>query len=656
MKFLQIHTFYPQYLDGLYARFKHLAQASFAEQMDIIVADAFSGVHMIAPFMYHRGYEGRLVVANCAQAQTRWLDEQGLQRPTGPDWVEEVVLRQVEDFEPDILYLSEPVTFNGQFLRKLTRKPRLVLGWRAAAFPADIDWSGFDVMLSSLSPLLKLAVRQGAKAGEIFFPGFPGKVAERIEQIKPSVDVVFTGQYTRLQHAKRGFYLREITRHAAGKGYSCALHLSGENGKLPDHLKPYVRPPVYAMAMHQALRSGRIAFDSRADHFVVDPASGRKVDLGGKETANMRIIEATGSGVFLLTEHFDNIGQFFEIGKEIETFTDRKELLEKLSYYVEHPREREEIAARGQERCLRDHSIERRVEWLDEIIKKHLARKATEGESGDEPKTAMTGAGRSSGAVLKGNLPEILQYLQANHSKFPRRVPGRIKIDGKLLHYADMHSFYHELAQIFGTDLYGFDAESRSPVILDCGAHVGLASIYFALRHPRAEIHAFEADPDIFSFYERNIRSMGLGSIKRHNKAVWVHGDGVAFAKSGDDSGHIDEQARGEEVPSVRLRDVLAGLERVDMLKMDVEGAEFEVMRDCAPVLDRVRRLIIETHLLKGGAGGHTLASLLDTIEKAGFNYVISDLHPATWLSVGQTPPFSFIKHDKYICTLFCWR
>ncbi|WP_043805654.1 hypothetical protein [Desulfocurvibacter africanus] len=75
MRFLQIHTFYPQYLDGLYARFKHLAQASFDEQVDVLVADAFSGVHMIAPYMRHCGYEGRLVVANCAQAQTRWLDQ-----------------------------------------------------------------------------------------------------------------------------------------------------------------------------------------------------------------------------------------------------------------------------------------------------------------------------------------------------------------------------------------------------------------------------------------------------------------------------------------------------------------------------------------------------------------------------------------------------
>ncbi len=651
MRFLQVHTFYPQYLDGLYTRFKHLAQASFAEQMDVLVADAFSAVHMIAPYMRHCGYEGRLVVANCAPAQARWLEEHACPKPTGQDWMEEIVLRQIEDFEPDILYLSDPVSFDGRFLRRLTRKPKLVLGWRAAMFPADIDWSGFDVMLSSLRPLLDLAMQRGAGAGEPFFPGFPAWIAERVKAVAPSADIVFTGQYTRLQHARRGFYLREIARQAAGQGYTCALHLSGENGTLPADLRQFARPPVYALAMHQALRAGRIAFDARADHFVVDPASGRKVDLGGKETANMRIIEATGSGVFLLTEHFDNLGQYFEPGKEIETFADRKELLEKVSYYLEHPREREEIAARGQERCLRDHGIEKRVEWLDEIIKKHLARKAADG--GQEPKAPTARAGTSGETVLKGSLPEVLQYLQANHVRFPRRVPGRIVIDGKLLYYADMHSFYHELAQIFGTNLYGFEAKSDRPVILDCGAHIGLASIYFAQRHPKAEIHAFEADPGIFALYERNIRSMGLESIRRHNKAVWVHGDGVAFASSGDDSGHIVGGDAGTSLPSVRLRDVISGLERVDMLKLDVEGAEFAILRDCVDILERVRRTVIEVHMLGGDA---SLASLLGVLETAGFRYAVSDLHPATWLAQTEKPPFSFLAHDKFILTVFAWK
>ncbi len=53
------------------------------------------------------------------------------------------------------------------------------------------------------------------------------------------------------------------------------------------------------------------------------------MDLAGSETINMRLFEATGSGVFLLTEYHDNLREYFEPGKEVETFGDRRELVEK---------------------------------------------------------------------------------------------------------------------------------------------------------------------------------------------------------------------------------------------------------------------------------------------------------------------------------------
>lgn len=381
MRFLQIHTFYPQYLESLYSRLKSLHKASFQEQIDVLVSDAFSAVHMIAPYMPQAGYESRLVIANCHQAQIQWLKENSSYSLSTDNWIEEIARKQVEEFEPDILYLSHPIEFDGRFVRKLRHKPKLVLGWRAAAFPHDIDWSGYDVMLSSLKPLLEVAVQRGVKHGELFMPGFPASIAEGINDTKASKDIVFVGQYTQSQHAKRGGYIREIAKTATVKGYECALHLTGHQGQMPPVLEPYLADPVYGLAMHKALHQGRIAFDSRADHFIVEPEEKLKIDIGGNNTANMRIFEATGSGVFLLTEHFSNIAEYFDVGREIETFADCKELIDKIDYYLAHPEKREEIAAQGQARCLKDHSMECRVQELDRIIRKHLGLKSQEMES-----------------------------------------------------------------------------------------------------------------------------------------------------------------------------------------------------------------------------------------------------------------------------------
>ena len=69
-----------------------------------------------------------------------------------------------------------------------------------------------------------------------------------------------------------------------------------------------------------------------------------------------------------MTEYFDNLAQNFVLGKEIETFVDRKELVDKIRYYLAHPQKREEIALAGQQRCLADHSMSKRLIDFDMII------------------------------------------------------------------------------------------------------------------------------------------------------------------------------------------------------------------------------------------------------------------------------------------------
>ena len=73
-------------------------------------------------------------------------------------------------------------------------------------------------------------------------------------------------------------------------------------------------------------------------------------------------------------------------------------------------------------------------------------------------------------------------------------------------------------------------------------------------------------------------------------KVVWINEDGVTFTDNKDDSGHIDSTLDGGiEVPSIRLKDVIEG-EQIQLLKLDVEGAEFTVLEDCHAVLHLVER------------------------------------------------------------------
>ncbi len=370
-KFLQIHTFYPDYLDRFYRQDPGCDNLTFQEQINALVRDGFSGSHMIAPYMNEQGYESHLVIANCIPAQKAWLHEQGATLTKQDNWLYEIAARQVDSIKPDILYLSDPTVFDSRFVRSLTWKPKLILGWRAAVIPDGTDWSEFDVILSGLSALRDFALKLGARHTERFFPGYPSWTNIAIGAVDQAYDVVFSGQWNSGLHGRRNAYLRSIVEASQRQGFTTGLYLaSGE--QLPSEVSCRNLGDRFGLEMHRALMSGRIVFDARATHLARDPHSGAIFDLCGNETANMRIIEATGCGRMLLTEHFTNLSDYFEIGREIETFASEEELLEKICYYLSHPLEREEVARRGQVRCLRDYSMEKKAEEFHSIIRKYL--------------------------------------------------------------------------------------------------------------------------------------------------------------------------------------------------------------------------------------------------------------------------------------------
>lgn len=256
--------------------------------------------------------------------------------------------------------------------------------------------------------------------------------------------------------------------------------------------------------------------------------------------------------------------------------------------------------------------------------------------------------------TIQGGLNEILGYLSQNLQSFPRRVPGRLLVDGRELRYVDLHSFYYQSVQILSNRLYDIRTDETAPLILDCGAHIGLASLFFARRFPGATIHAFEADPAIAEVLAFNVASLGLGNVTPHARAVWTGDGGISFERSSDDSGHVAAGAAGTvTVPSVRLRDLLAGRE-VALLKLDVEGAEFALLRDCDGALGGVRKIVLEVHCF--GQPDASLGRLLSLLEDNGFRYGLSDLHQAVWLENGEPPPFGELRTGKYLISVFAWR
>jgi hypothetical protein len=73
------------------------------------------------------------------------------------------------------------------------------------------------------------------------------------------------------------------------------------------------------------------------------------------------------------------------------------------------------------------------------------------------------------------------------------------------------------LREIFYKGEYQFEAGSNSPVILDCGANIGLATLFFKRLYPNAQVSCFEADPTTATVLQNNIEQNHLTDVKSYN-------------------------------------------------------------------------------------------------------------------------------------------
>jgi hypothetical protein len=107
--------------------------------------------------------------------------------------------------------------------------------------------------------------------------------------------------------------------------------------------------------------------------------------------------------------------------------------------------------------------------------------------------------------------------------------------------------------------------------------------------------------------------------VELHNKALWVRDGTIEFHRDGADGGRLNAPHEGNDRTSVeccRLTPFMLG-EPVDMLKLDVEGAEVDVLLDCAAALANVRNCFVEYHSFAGQP--QRLDELLGVLRQAGF-------------------------------------
>jgi FkbM family methyltransferase len=200
----------------------------------------------------------------------------------------------------------------------------------------------------------------------------------------------------------------------------------------------------------------------------------------------------------------------------------------------------------------------------------------------------------------------------------------------------DLRTLRQLYREIFVRQHYYFHSDRETPLILDCGANLGMASLYFKWLYPAARVVAFEPDPDTFQLLAKNIGSNGL-DIRAHNCALWDKDDDLDFFIDEREPGSLlmsayESRTNGKciRVPARRLSSFIE--EQVDFLKIDVEGSEQRILKELVDSgkIASIRQMVVEYHH-RIAHHKSSLAEFLGLLEQAGFEYQIHGvLYPVT--------------------------
>jgi FkbM family methyltransferase len=206
--------------------------------------------------------------------------------------------------------------------------------------------------------------------------------------------------------------------------------------------------------------------------------------------------------------------------------------------------------------------------------------------------------------------------------------PGVTRIQGEPIEYSDNAGLLHSVREIFLDDIYKFNAKTDRPHIIDAGANIGLSVRYFKRLFKAATIIAYEPDPAIFTMLARNVGAME--GVELRQAAAWTEETTLTFYTEGSLAGSTEVDFLGLQKPvSVRAESLKAELQKrpVDFLKIDIEGAENEVLFDIKDELDGVDHLFFEYHSMPSRA--QKLGAMLDLVADKGFRYSINGTHGA---------------------------
>jgi FkbM family methyltransferase len=200
----------------------------------------------------------------------------------------------------------------------------------------------------------------------------------------------------------------------------------------------------------------------------------------------------------------------------------------------------------------------------------------------------------------EANLETDLPLIKYKNYKF-------IKLNEFTIYYNNEESAKQTIEEVFNNKCYQFKTTKRVPVIIDAGSNIGIATLFFKATYPEAKIICFEPDPNTFEILKINVHVNHLKDITLINAAVSCIDGEVDFygqidVNEPDTRGNSIINLWGQQrdicneikINSVKLSSYIN--DEIDFLKLDIEGAEEQVLSELSDKIKFCKSMAIEFH------------------------------------------------------------
>lgn len=308
------------------------------------------------------GHEYFVSISNSKFLQNKWEEEQSMELNQNNNWQIDILKKQIEIYDPDILYTVNPSWIS----KNIDKLPdvKVLAAWRAAPIGSREDYSCFDIGLSYAPVYLDLMKKHGISNVEHMDFSFDPDIKKRLDLMNPEKqnDICFVGRYGKMfKHRNKLLY--DVYRKFKDNN-TIAYHLLTERRfgglvpQLPWKMLNVVNKPVFLNELLEVFAKSKIVINCHSD-------------IAGQYKGNMRVFEALGSGSFMLSDK-GVYPEFLKDGKDFVSYENTNDLLDKIEYYLENENEREEIARHGYETICKHYSTEKGSKKLKCILEDYL--------------------------------------------------------------------------------------------------------------------------------------------------------------------------------------------------------------------------------------------------------------------------------------------